>query len=77
MPTVVRLTNASIGIFADDHAPQHFHLIGPDSNAMVKLGTMEVLRGIASRRDLAEAMAWAARNVGVLEAYWSRLNDLD
>ncbi|MFI5020879.1 MAG: DUF4160 domain-containing protein [Alphaproteobacteria bacterium] len=77
MPTIVRLAGAVIRIFADDHAPPHFHLIGPRSDAQVRLGTLEVLRGVADRRDLAEVAAWVASNPGVLEAEWRRLNERD
>jgi len=77
MPTMVRLGAASIRMYADDHVPPHFHLIGANSDAMVQLGSLEVLRGIADRRDLAEAVAWVGRNAGVLESEWRRLNERD
>ena len=75
MPTIARLSGATIKVYADDHAPPHFHLIGARSDAMVRLGTLEVLRGIADRRDLEQAMAWASANPGVLETEWERLNE--
>jgi hypothetical protein len=77
MPTVARLSRAAIRVYADDHPPPHFHLIGPGSDATVRLGTLEVLRGHADRRDVAEAMTWCAAHPGVLEAEWRRLNERD
>lgn len=77
MPTLARLSGASIRMYADDHPPPHFHLIGAKSDAMVGLGTLEVLRGIADRRDLEEAKVWSPLNEGVLEAEWRRLNERD
>jgi hypothetical protein len=77
MPTIARLSRAAIRIYADDHAPPHFHLIGTRSDAQVRLGTLQVLRGRADRRDLAEAKKWIAGNPGMLEAEWSRLNERD
>jgi hypothetical protein len=74
---IARLSGAVIRMYADDHAPPHFHLIGAKSDAMVRLGTFEVLRGIADRRDLAEATAWASANPGALESEWRRLNERD
>ena len=68
MPTIGRLSRATVRVYADDHPPPHFHLIGPESDAMIRLGTMEVLRGSADRRDLAEARSWSARNPEVLAA---------
>jgi hypothetical protein len=33
------------------------------------------MRGTCSRRDLAEAVAWAEANLPLLYAEWSRLNE--
>lgn len=75
MPTVKILTSVKIEMFADDHAPPHFHLRGPNSNALVRLDRLSVMRGTCSRRDLAEAVAWAEANLPLLYAEWSRLNE--
>jgi hypothetical protein len=75
VPTIKILSNAKIEMFADDHVPPHFHLRGPDSNALVRLDTLSVMRGKYSRRDLAEAVAWAEGNLALLHAEWSRLNE--
>jgi len=75
MPTIARLPGANIRIYADDHAPPHFHLVGPRSDAQVRLDTLEVLRGVADRRDLEEARAWSMANPGVLRKEWERLNE--
>ena len=77
MPTMVRLPGATIRIYADDHVAPHFHLFGPGSNAIVRIGTLGVLLGFADRRDLADAEDWCAANPGVLEAEWRRLNERD
>jgi hypothetical protein len=37
VPTVKIPTSVKIEMFADDHAPPHFHLRGPNSNALVRL----------------------------------------
>jgi hypothetical protein len=75
VPTVKVLSRAKIEMFADDHAPPHFHLRGPTSNALVRLDKLSVMRGTYSRRDLAEALAWAEGNLPLLYAEWSRLNE--
>jgi len=75
MPTVAMLTNAKIEMYPGDHAPPHFHLRGPNSNALVRLDTLMVIRGTAHCRDLEEAIAWARANPDVLNAEWSRLNE--
>jgi hypothetical protein len=75
VPTIKILSNTKIEMFADDHVPPHFHLRGPNSNALVRLDTLSVMRGTYSRRDLAEAVAWAEENLALLQAEWSRLNE--
>jgi hypothetical protein len=75
MPTIARLSGAVIRMYADDHPPPHFHLVGAKSDAMIRLDTLDMLRGVADRRDLAEAVAWARSNLGALEMEWTRLNE--
>lgn len=75
MPVIARLNNAKIQMFADDHVPPHFHLFGPNSNAVLAIGTLTVIRGRADARDLTEALAWAGANRGVLIREWNRLNE--
>jgi hypothetical protein len=75
MPTIAILSNAKIQMFADDHAPPHFHLYGAKSNAQIRLDTLTVLRGRVDAADLREAAVWAAANGAFLAAEWSRLNE--
>jgi len=49
MPSVVRLSSATIYVYADDHVPPHFHLRGPNSNAQIRMDTLEVMEGYCSR----------------------------
>lgn len=79
MPTIVRLSNAKICIYADDHNPPHFNLRGPNSNANVNIRTLEIMKGSASRLDMAEAREWVSReaNMQALLDAWSKLNDRD
>lgn len=50
-PTIVKIGNLKIQIFADDHNPPHFHVVTPD---------FEILAGRIDRRSLEVALAWAA-----------------
>ena len=71
------LSNCSIYVYAGDHHPPHFHLRGPDSRALVNIATFEVMAGKASRKDLQQALEWAAKpeNLASLVAEWRRLNE--
>lgn len=75
MPTIVVLTNCKIQMFADDHAPPHVHLYGPNSNAQIALSSLTVFRGQADRRDFEEAVTWMRANALLLRQEWRRLNE--
>jgi hypothetical protein len=79
MPTLVRLNNCKVCIFAGDHAPPHFHVVGPGWKVTVEITTLEILSGRGPRVDLREAMEWAlqAENLVSLVNEWVRLNERD
>jgi Domain of unknown function (DUF4160) len=79
VPTIARLRTCKIQVYAGDHAPPHFKIFGPGSNANVSLETLETLEiiaGQADRKALREARAWATRreNRALLRAAWEKLN---
>jgi hypothetical protein len=69
--------NCKIQIYAGDHAPPHFKIFGPGTNANVAIETLEVIAGRADRKALREALDWASRaeNRALLRAVWNRLNE--
>jgi hypothetical protein len=75
MPTIRRFANCKIAIYADDHIPPHFHIEGRGFRAVVEIETMAVRAGDV--RKAAEAMEWAASNIELLRAEWTRLNRRD
>jgi hypothetical protein len=46
-------------MYADDHRPPHFHIVGPDFQVMVSIADLSIIAGSARLRQIAEAMAWA------------------
>lgn len=75
MPTITRLRNATITMYAADHQPPHFHVRTRDGReALVVIATMSVLSGSIARRELAEAIEWAKANTETLTAKWQELN---
>jgi len=78
MPRVdAPLTKAAIYVYYDDHAPPHFHVLGPDTDVLIDLRTLQVMRGRYTRQALAEAIAWAADNLTTLWSEWRRCNERD
>lgn len=75
MPTVHRLSNARICMYADDHAPPHFHLKGPDWECMIDIDTLQIIEGDAVKRDYLDAISWARSNRDTLLSEWRRLNE--
>ena len=55
-----------------DHNPPHFHVLGRDGAAQVRIDTLEVI-ATSGRIDLREALDWAANNKTMLETRWHEL----
>lgn len=61
MPVIKRFNNCAVRINFNDHAPPHFHLVMNDGREVwVKIDTLEIIHGKITKREIAEAMAWAA-----------------
>ena len=59
MPTIHRFGSVSIRMYADDYWPPHFHIVGPEFQALVRISDLAVTAGEARPSQLAEALAWA------------------
>lgn len=77
MPTLARLAELKICMYAGDHNPPHFHVLGPGYAFMVRLDNLQILRGSATADAFARAVAWASQNRGLLAEKWADLNDRD
>lgn len=65
-----------ICMYADDHAPPHFHWKRPGMECQIRLSDLTIMAGQAHRRDLDRAAGWAA-NIDLLKRMWSDLNERD
>jgi hypothetical protein len=61
MPRLQRFSSTEIAMFFADHNPPHFHVLGKEGAAQVRIDTLEVIVS-SGKIDLAEALAWAAEN---------------
>lgn len=68
MPTIHRVRNVRVVIFSNDPEPAHVHLIGPDFEMRLLVGSwqLEPVRGRTGRID--DVLAWARANEGLLRA---------
>lgn len=75
MPEIIRFARSVLRMYADDHRPPHFHVVGPDFAVMIAIDTLELISGEARTKDIAEALAWARDNQEALERLWQELNE--
>jgi hypothetical protein len=73
MPRLIRFTASEIAMYFADHNPPHFHVLGRDGAAQVRIDTLEVI-ATSGRIDLREALDWAADNRALLAAKWDELS---
>src|SRR5271166_1761293 len=72
MPTLHRLGSVSVRMYADDHYPPHFHIVGPDFQALVRISDFKVIAGDALPRQIAEAFGVGERAPGMARTQMGR-----
>ena len=77
MPTYKVFDAFRVEVRSRDHAPPHFHVVGPEVHALIKIKDLQVLRGTISRKAYVEVVAWAEAREDELMAEWRRLNERD
>jgi Domain of unknown function (DUF4160) len=76
MPRLIRFSASEIAMYFGDHNPPHFHVLGRDGAAQVRIDTLEVMQ-MTGKIDLREALDWATDNRAVLEARWTEFSGDD
>ncbi len=75
MPEIIRFSRSVLRMYADDHRPPHFHIVGSDFAVMVDISSFEIISGEARLKDIGEAIDWARKNQAVLVKLWQELNE--
>ena len=75
MPTLQRFGAVSVRMYADDHWPPHFHIVGPDFQVLVRISDLALIAGEARATQLREALDWAAAHRERLALKWAVLNE--
>ena len=75
MPTLYRFGAVSVRMYADDHRPPHFHIVGPDFQVLVRISDLAVIAGDARPAQIAEVIAWARAHLESLALEWAELNE--
>ncbi len=63
-------------MYFGDHNPPHFHVLGREGAAQVRIDTLDVI-AMSGKVDLREALDWAAGNQADLQAKWQELSGDD
>jgi hypothetical protein len=75
MPTLTRLPQCKVTMYAGDHNPPHFHVLANDGDeAWVELASLQIIWGSVTRTAMKEALAWASQHGPLLLAKWKELN---
>ena len=75
MPTIAEFDGIKICMYADDHAPPHFHVLQAEHEALVRISDLGILAGGLPRPTLRKAMAWAQENQPMLALRWLQMNE--
>ncbi len=72
MPRVSQFFGIVVAMSYDDHAPPHFHALYAGHEVLLRIDTLEILRGSLPRRALALVLEWALLHRAELLADWGR-----
>ncbi len=75
MPALKRFGAVVVRMYADDHAPPHFHIEAPDFEVLVRISDLSVIAGEARSAQIAEVIRWAAEERPALALKWAELNE--
>ena len=75
MPALQRFGAVVVRMYADDHAPPHFHIEAPDFEVLVRISDLSVIAGEARPAQIAEVLRWAERERLALTLKWTELNE--
>ncbi|HEY8577116.1 MAG TPA: DUF4160 domain-containing protein [Devosia sp.] len=74
MPTIIRLGNVKIAVYAMDHPPPHFHVLTADYAATISIRTLKITAGDLPSDIYRLVTRWADDHTDMLLDAWTRLN---
>ncbi|WP_206950604.1 DUF4160 domain-containing protein [Trinickia acidisoli] len=70
MPTISVFFGIVISMYWRDHDPAHFHARYGEFEALIRVDTLEVIRGALPKRALALVLEWASEHRAELIEDW-------
>ena len=77
MPRIHSFGHFNAYIYADDHNPPHFHVVGKGWSAMVDIRNLQLVAGRMPARNWPTVIRWATGNRALLLSKWNELNERD
>ena len=75
MPKFHQFDSFRLDVRSRDHNPPHFHVIGADFHALIRIDTFEVIRGEIPSQVYKEVVEWTEERRDDLMTEWRRLNE--
>lgn len=72
MPRISEFYGIAIYMYYEDHEPPHFHAIYGSREALIGIGSGEVLRGTLPGRALQLVLDWSRMHAAELRSNWDR-----
>jgi hypothetical protein len=72
MPELSRFYGLVVRMYYADHGPPHFHVYYGDDEAVLRIDTLEIVRGELPRRALVLVVEWALAHREELQTNWIR-----
>jgi hypothetical protein len=73
MPELSRFYGIVVRMYYDEHPPPHFQVSYQDAEAVVRIDTLDVVRGFLPRRALNLLVEWALAHREELRENWTRV----
>ncbi|MBN1610095.1 MAG: DUF4160 domain-containing protein [Polyangiaceae bacterium] len=73
MPEISRFYGIVVRMFHDEHPPPHFHAYYQDIAAVVRIDTLEIVRGSLPGRAMTLVAEWALAHRDELRQNWARV----
>lgn len=74
MTTIALIGKIKISVYADDHNPPHFHIVSQDTDAIVRIRDMVVIKGEKNHAHVRSAVEWANGNREKIALAWVEMN---
>lgn len=74
MTTITQIGKIKISVYADDHNPPHFHVVSQETDAIVRIKDMAVMKGDKNHAHVKSAIDWANEHREKIALAWIEMN---